>query len=226
MAYFLCIETSTEVCSVAIGSENGVMVSSDYAKGNSHSETITIQIEDCLQQSGLKFEDLDAIGITNGPGSYTGLRVGTSVAKGICYALDIPLIALDTLYGIAFGTRQYAEEGDVIIPMIDARRMEVYTAIYDDNLNLHTEINNLIIEENLFSYLSANRAILCGNGSHKCTGVNLGVDTLIIPTQCSASHLIFNCAEKFNSREFQDVAYYSPFYLKSPNITKSKKNIL
>ena len=227
MDYFLCIETSTEVCSVAIGNnEEGLLTTSDYARENSHSETITLQIEDCMQELGLSYAELSAIGISRGPGSYTGLRVGTSVAKGICYAWDIPLIAVDSLYGIAAGTQAHASPGYILMPMIDARRMEVYTAVYDSELNIRKDVHNLILEEGALSGIDAGYVILCGNGAVKSEGIDLGVETKILPTPCSASYMIDKCIELYYMNKFEDVAYFSPFYFKSPNITKSKKNIL
>ena len=224
--YYICLDTATEVCSVAIGQGNEVIVTNDIARKNSHTETITLQIAQCMKEAGLQYHQIDAIGISSGPGSYTGLRVGTSVAKGLCYALDIPLIAIETLKGLAAGLKTEFDAGTVICPMIDARRMEVYAADYNKKLEELRPVYNLILGEGVMAESGYDHLVLCGNGAHKAEGIDLGVTFDIISTSCSASNLLKICNDLFLKGKIEDMAYFSPFYFKSPNVTKSKKNIL
>ena len=225
--YHLCIETATEVCSVALGDGHIVIHENNIHRKNSHTETLTLQIEQTLSESGIGYEDLKGIAISRGPGSYTGLRVGTSVAKGICYACNIPLVAIDTLYGLGRGISEKLQDGEhVIIPMIDARRQEVYTAHYDHKMNELKGVYNLIIEEGVFEHLNASMAVICGNGAFKCEGIDLGIDYKIMPTSCKAATMIELSYELIMNGKTEDIAYYSPYYHKAPNVTKSRKNIL
>ncbi len=224
MDYFLCLETATEVCSVALGNADGNIVVRETSRKNSHTETITIFIRECMDQWQIDFYQLSAIGISQGPGSYTGLRVGTSTAKGIAFAHNIPLIGIDTLYGLAYGLKTELEEGDLIMPMIDARRMEVYTAIYDHQLKVIQPTYNLILQDGTLDHISEKGKILvCGNGAVKAEKIKTDRELVIHPSICSASHLITACLAKYLVKDFVDIAYFSPFYLKSPNITKPKK---
>jgi tRNA threonylcarbamoyladenosine biosynthesis protein TsaB len=224
--YYICLETATEVCSVAIGQGNDVIVTNEIARKNSHTETITLQIDQCMKEASLQYHQIKAIGISSGPGSYTGLRVGTSVAKGLCYALNIPLIAIETLKGLAAGLKADIDAGTVICPMIDARRMEVYAADYNTDLEELRPVYNLILGEGVLAESGYNHVMLCGNGAHKAKGIDLGVPFEIISTTCSASDLMKICNEHFLKGKIVDMAYFSPFYFKAPNVTKSKKNIL
>lgn len=224
--YHLCIETATEVCSVALGNKDRLIVEDNIHRKNSHTESLTLQIEKILKESGISYQDLGGVTLSGGPGSYTGLRVGSSVAKGICYAWDLPLVAVDTLYGLGTEVSDQAIQGQIIIPMIDARRMEVYTAHYDFRMNELKGVYNLILEEGVFSDLKADKAIICGNGAFKCEGINLGIDVDIMPTSCKAANLIAKSYEKHNEGKIEDIAYFNPNYHKAPNVTKSKKNVL
>lgn len=224
--YHLCIETATEVCSVALGDRGRLIVEDNINKKNSHTETLTLQIEKILNEAGISYRDLSGVGLSGGPGSYTGLRVGSSVAKGICYAWDLPLVAVDTLYGIGVGVYDRTFEGQVIIPMIDARRQEVYTAHYDFQMNPLKSVYNLILEEGIFNNVNADKAIICGNGAFKCKNIDLGIEMDIISTSCKAANLISKSYELLIEGKIEDIAYFNPYYHKAPNVTKSKKNIL
>ena len=224
--YHLCIETATEVCSVALGNGTSLVLEDNINRKNSHTETLTLQIEGLLDKSGISYKDLKGVALSKGPGSYTGLRVGTSVAKGICYALGTPMVAVDTLFGIAYGVKEVPKEGQLIIPMIDARRQEVYTAQYDHNLEEVSEVQNLIIKEGVFNDLSAESVILCGNGAFKCEGIDLGIPYQIINTTCRAATLIERSYDLLINGKKEDIAYFNPYYHKAPNVTKSKKNVL
>ena len=227
MDYFLCLETATEVCSVALADKNGLLCERTIDRKNSHTETITIQIAECMQECNIGYASLSAIGISKGPGSYTGLRVGTSVAKGIAYAHDIPLIGVDTLYGLAYDLRANLSSDTAIMPMIDARRMEVYTAIYDSSLNCLKDVHNLILENGILSSMeNISEIILCGNGAVKAKDLDLGISTIIYPTQCKASNILEQCKDRYYANEWEDLAYFSPNYFKSPNITKSTKKYI
>ena len=225
MDYFLCIETATEVCSVAIGNREGIISHEETEKKNSHTETITVFITRCLEAAELSLTDLTAIGISGGPGSYTGLRVGTSAAKGIAYGAGLPLIAVSTLAGLAYGVKSQASEGDLILPMIDARRMEVYYSVYSDEFQELHPVNNMILEENSLDEIGkGKRIIVTGNGADKVDIPHYTGEIVHFPSYCNAINLISICHDTWDAGITEDIAYYSPSYFKAPNITKSKKN--
>ena len=224
--YQLCIETATEVCSVALGKDDVLLTEDNIDRKNSHTETLTLQIDHVLSQAGISYKDLGGVTISSGPGSYTGLRVGASVAKGICYAWDLPMVAISTLYGLAAGVRELAGPNDFIIPMIDARRKEVYTAQYSYSLEELKEVHNLILEEGIFRELHPGKAVICGNGAFKCEGIDMGIPFEIINTSCRASQFISKGFEMHKKGQTVDIAYFSPYYHKAPNVTVSKKNVL
>lgn len=192
-----------------------------------HAARITILIEECLSASGFRPADLQAISISAGPGSYTALRIGTSVAKGMCYALGIPLIAVDTLASLATAaTRALGITNAIVVPMIDARRMEVYTAYYDTEGKTISPLHSLIVETDTFKvYLEAGRQlILTGNGAEKCKSVLPDTDSLqYYPLTCSALHLVSLAREKYLQQDFANLVGFTPEYCKLPNITTPKK---
>jgi len=216
----LNIETSTQVCSVALAVDGKVVsIRESYVK-NAHAESITIFSQEVLTESDLSFDRLDAIAVSKGPGSYTGLRIGVSTAKGFCYALNKPLIAVNTLQALASGMKEEVVDSTddfLFCPMIDARRMEVYTAVYDHKLDEIQETKAEIINESSFSDIIAkNKIIFAGDGADKCKPL-LGRDpnTIFIDNfRASASFLCELAEQKFNNQEFEDVAYFEPFYLK------------
>ena len=213
MNYLLHIETSTKVCSVALSSNGeyvGVKESNEDAY--SHGENLTEFISDILNEAQLTLNDLSAISVVSGPGSYTGLRIGVSTAKGLCYALGIPLIAVDALYSLA-QIAQNKYPGYNLCPVIDARRMEVFNAIYAPSLKILKEISADVIDEN--SYQDFEPFIYFGDGAKKLEDIWQGrsceIDTTI---HASAKGQIPAATLKFNNKEFEDVAYFEPFYLK------------
>lgn len=223
----LNIETATPVCSVAIG-KNGKVVAERMLKGRqTHAASLTLLIQECLTEVGITLHDLDAVAVSHGPGSYTGLRIGLSTAKGLCYTLEKPLITVKTLAALANITAIYfPNEKAIYCPMIDARRMEVYTAIYDKNGNELVETQPLIVENEDFfeSYFENNQTVIfSGDGSAKCQSVITNENAKFVEQQNSAVGMIALAEAKYRKGEFADVAYSSPFYLKSPNITKPKK---
>jgi tRNA threonylcarbamoyladenosine biosynthesis protein TsaB len=210
--YILNIETSTKNCSVSIAQNGKTIALKEVAEESfSHSEKLHVFIDNLLKENQIAYKDLSAVALSSGPGSYTGLRIGTSTAKGLCFALDIPLIAVDTLLVLAKQVNQDA----LIIPMIDARRMEVYTAIFDAKHNPATPVQALIIDENSFAEISE-KAILIGDGAAKCKEVLKGGNFIFLneiryPSAREMSKISF---DKFQKKEFEDIAYFEPFYLK------------
>lgn len=227
----LQIETATSVCSCALSLNGKTIAIKEINQVNVHIEKITLLIESLLKDAGYKFESLDAVAVSMGPGSYTGLRIGVSTAKGLCYALDIPLLAVNTLAAMAQGfIEKYPEhqEGTLICPMIDARRMEVYSAVYDTSLNLVEPVAARIIDEHSFKSLTERNAlVLFGDGAEKFIDTFLNNEQIVIVKDFvnSASFLSGLAFEKAQSGTFEDVAYFEPFYLKDfvPTQAKSKK---
>lgn len=219
----LCLETSGKQCSVALSADgfcsHAIATDGDW----SHSEKITLLINQLLKDQSMDFSDLDAIALSKGPGSYTGLRVGASAAKALCYAQEIPLIAIDTLKIISWPHLTNLNDDQVIIPMIDARRQEVYYNIYDKDLIEKQPTTNLILEPDSFKAYS--NAIFCGDGAEKASKIldskngRFEFDTILAKNMCFLSF------DALKHKKFEDIAYFNPFYLKPPNITKSKKSI-
>lgn len=221
MAIILNIETSTQVCSVALAKDGHLLVLKESNEKNSHAEILTAFIEEALMEANLKFNQLDAIAISKGPGSYTGLRIGMSTAKGLCYSLDKPLIGIDTMQSMAhFAAQELISEitsETLLVPMIDARRMEVYTAFYNSELSAISQIAPLILEEDSLSKEAQNhKLILTGDGCAKCIELFSQQENIHIFPEIlsSAKGMIQLAEEKFNSQDFEDVAYFEPFYLK------------
>ncbi len=220
MALILSIETATPVCSVALAKDNEVIELKESTKKNSHSEIVTVFIDELLKENKFSFSDLNAVAVSKGPGSYTGLRIGVSTAKGLCYALDIPLIAVNTLRALAFGTSQeYSQDPNMQVlfcPMIDARRMEVYCALFD---NINREVRETkaeIVEPDSFkTYLKSNKVFFFGDGAAKCKEVIQHPNAVFLENIfASAANMVVIALEKFNNKQFEDVAYFEPFYLK------------
>lgn len=220
MTHILFIETATPVCSVALAKNKKLLGVKESSKKNSHSEIVTVFIDELLKENSVDFKDLDVIAVSKGPGSYTGLRIGVSTAKGMCYALDIPLISVNTLHSLACGTASnFKMKSDLPIlfcPMLDARRMEVYCALFDENMNEVRETKAEIIEPDSFqTYLDSNQVFFFGDGSDKCKEVIKHSNAVflddIFPTAANMMHIAF---DKFQNQQFEDVAYFEPFYLK------------
>lgn len=226
MAKILQIETATAICSVAL-SVNGENISYKEEHGqNLHAANLTLFIDEVVKAAGLAYQDLDAIAVSKGPGSYTGLRIGVSTAKGLCYALDKPLVAIETLNMMAAGflTENPGYSG-LICPMIDARRMEVYTAVFDPLLQILLPTEAKIIDETSFNNFLSNQIItFLGDGAAKCAEVlthqNAKFDARNFNSAAYMSQL---ANQAFNNGNFEDVAYFEPFYLKDFVVTPSKK---
>jgi tRNA threonylcarbamoyladenosine biosynthesis protein TsaB len=228
MIYILNIESATSICSVCI-SQNGKLISIHEADDNKHASEITLMIDKCLIDAGLKMTGISAVAISNGPGSYTSLRVGASTAKGICYALNIPMIAVDTLQSLAMASYlEVRDETAFYCPMIDARRMEVYSAIYkieDGNMINVEPMSPIIVDEQTFKRFldMGKRLVFSGNAVTKCRTVIVSPMAVFSDNICSSRNMIPLSTEQFEKRNFVDVAYHTPLYLKAPNITKAKK---
>ena len=218
----LNLETSTKNCSVSLSNNGKTIICKELSDaGFSHAEKLHLFIEEVLLESKLTFKDLSAIAVSKGPGSYTGLRIGVSAAKGLCFALDIPLISVDTLQVLA---SQAEVENGIIIPMIDARRMEVYSAIFNKNQTKIREVQAQILDENSFSEIDET-IYFVGDCNEKAKTVLtkdnfVFIEDKIYPSANEMSKLSF---EKFENNDFEDVAYFEPFYLKDFLITTSKK---
>lgn len=230
MPLLLNIESATDHCSVCISQGAEVLSFRESEELFSHSKVMTLLIEKCFLEAKKSMNDLDAVAISRGPGSYTSLRVGSSVAKGICYALDKPLIAIDTLQSLALAAYFLEKKEEAIyVPMIDARRMEVYSAQFSPMGKRLTETIAEVISENTYSkiFKSEKNVIFCGNGSGKCEKVlESPAACFSTVTSCSALYLPSLATIAFSEKRFEDIAYYSPEYFKAPNITKSKKKLL
>ena len=227
----LQIETATSVCSCALSLNGKTIAVNEINQINVHIEKITLLIESLLKESNYTFEDLDAVAVSKGPGSYTGLRIGISTAKGLCYALDIPLLSINTLDAMAKGFvdnhPEYIETA-LICPMIDARRMEVYSAIYDSDINQIEPVAARIIDASSFDSLSEEgQIVLFGDGAEKFIEIFSNNKRVVIFEGFvnSASYLSEIAFKKAQNKEFEDVAYFEPFYLKDfvPTQAKNKK---
>jgi tRNA threonylcarbamoyladenosine biosynthesis protein TsaB len=214
----LQIETATTSCSIALAHNGQVLGFKEINARNVHAEVITVYIDELVQQAGITYDGLDAIAVSCGPGSYTGLRIGVSTAKGLCFALDKPLISVDTLAAMAKGilADSSIDSDTLLCPMIDARRMEVYTAIFDGNGQVIKPTSAEIINEESFADILATKKILFfGDGADKCRQTLMHPNAKFLPDFAnSAKHLTAIAADKFARKEFEDVAYFEPFYLK------------
>lgn len=223
----LQIETATAVCSCALSLNGELIAVREVNQANVHIEKLTLQIEELMSEVGNTLEDLDAVAVSMGPGSYTGLRIGVSTAKGLCFALDIPLISVNTLDAMASEfivkhSTEYTEK--LICPMIDARRREVYSAVYTSHLTKIEPVAARIIDENSFQNIS-NTVVLFGDGAEKFSETFLGSERVLVFSGFtnSASHLTKIAYEKGMRQDFEDVAYFEPFYLKDFVPTQPKK---
>lgn len=230
MANILNIETSTEVCSVALTSEGGVLEHHEDYKGRNHAQVLSVFIEEIAKYITSREIKLDAVAVSTGPGSYTGLRIGLSEAKGLCFGWDAPLIGIDTLKLLTVGVmfNHEIDEDALFVPMIDARRMEVFTAIYDLSLNEIISPQPLVIDENSFSDIlsQGKKLILFGNGAEKAVNCIKNDNITYIPNIKPVAVDMIALSEKaFREKDFIDLAYSTPKYLKEFQSTTPKKKI-
>ncbi|MDT0686265.1 tRNA (adenosine(37)-N6)-threonylcarbamoyltransferase complex dimerization subunit type 1 TsaB [Autumnicola psychrophila] len=214
MAIILCIETATTNCSVAIAKEGVVLaLKEDNSDKYSHAEKLHVFIEEILKENGLENKDIDAVAISKGPGSYTGLRIGVSAAKGLCFSLDIPLISVPTLTSLA---HQVKTDDGLIIPLLDARRMEVYSAVFNKNYEQLRGTKAEILDEDSYrSYLENQKVYFIGNGVEKFQKICAHPNAFFIDSKLPSAREITSLANnKFKISDMEDVAYFEPYYLK------------
>jgi tRNA threonylcarbamoyladenosine biosynthesis protein TsaB len=213
MTYILNIETATKNCSVSLAKNGKTIICKEIAEqGYSHAEKLHVFIAEIIKEAGVLMSDLKAIAVSQGPGSYTGLRIGVSAAKGLCYALEIPLIAIDTLTSLA---NQVKQHDGLIVPMIDARRMEVYSAIFNSNKEMIREVQAEILTGESFAN-QTETIYLIGDSNEKAKSVLtktnfIFLDEIVFPSANEMSTISF---QKFQNNDFVDVAYFEPYYLK------------
>jgi tRNA threonylcarbamoyladenosine biosynthesis protein TsaB len=235
MNRILCLETATEVCSAAIVEDGKVISFREDVSGQNHSKLLTLFISQMLELNRLKASDFDAVAVSEGPGSYTGLRIGVSAAKGFCYAAGIPLIVISSLEAMAshisenqFEYHVEIQSTDLFVPMIDARRMEVFTAIYDSTLQPLKKVNALVVEADSFNqFTDPTRLFLFGNGSSKCK-LKLAQPNIhfVDGVVASSINMATLADQKFRKSQFADVAYFEPYYLKDFIATVPKNSVL
>lgn len=223
----LHIETSTTVCSVALSEKGQCLFSKSNDEGMNHAALLSVFIAEALEILKKANKKLDAVAVSSGPGSYTGLRIGVSTAKGLCYGLDIPLISVSTLEIMFQQAISKAENAETALfcPMIDARRMEVYTAIYNSKGQIQKEISAEIINEDSFNEFLENQTIyFFGNGSEKCRATITHPNARFIANiDPLAENMIYLAEKAFENNKFENVAYFEPFYLKEFQATTPKK---
>ena len=242
MALLIIIETATGTCSVAIGKDGLMIAKKEIQKEKSHAEVITVFIDEVIKKVDLTFKDIDGVSVSSGPGSYTGLRIGVSTAKGLCFALDKPLISIPTLKGMANGMANHIRnrlfneiinedklENLLLCPMIDARRMEVYSSFFDMNLNVIKDVSADIINEDSYAeFLKEHKLIFFGDGAEKCkSALSHHPNAIFIDDLYpSAENMVALAEEKFKAQEFEDLAYFEPFYLKNFVVTQAKNQLV
>jgi len=221
MSLILLIETATTSCSVALASTEKVIALRELNQRNVHAEVITIYIDELFKETGKHYNELSAITVSSGPGSYTGLRIGVSTAKGLCFSLDKPLIAIETLTAMAHGLIERGEvaieDNTLLCPMIDARRMEVYTAVFDRAGKLVKPTAAEIIDEHSFADLLAEKKVIFfGDGAEKCKAIldHHPNATFVTDFINSAKDMLVPALAKLSAQQFEDIAYFEPYYLK------------
>ena len=236
MALILSIETGTDICSVALANDGELMALRESDEGRDHAKKVALFVDELLRETGVQPSDLDAIAVGKGPGSYTGLRIGVSFAKGLCYALNSPLIAVGSLNALTEVAREDYDAGildveeqewsnAVLCPMVDARRMEVYTQVFNTaGTPLSEVVAEVVTEESLREWRTKGKLVMFGNGSAKC--MELLSDAIQVSVSPSARGIVRLAEEAFNAGKFEDIAYFEPFYLKEFLVIPSKKKLL
>ena len=222
LAYLLNIETATKNCSVSLAKDGKTIALKELNDGGySHAENLHKFIKLVLEESSLAMSELNAIAVSKGPGSYTGLRIGVSAAKGLCFALNIPLISINTLQALAQSIQ--VSEG-YIIPLLDARRMEVYSAVYKNNSSIRGVQAEIIDTTSFSEYLNKDTVYFLGDGAEKCKELITHKNAVFIDSKFpSANEMSLLSYEKYKKNDIEDVAYFEPFYLKDFVVTNAKK---
>ncbi len=226
----LLLETGTEICSVAVSAGERILALRESTEPRMHARMLTVFIEEALAEAGVQPAELNAVAYSCGPGSYMGLRIGASAAKGLCYALDIPLLPIDSLQALAMAARMGEDPEDALyFPLIDARRMEVYTAVYNRSGERLKEPYALVVEEGAFAGEKTSLRVFCGNGLEKCRELLPPTGSDFRSVSASAAHLLSPALDLFEreknkpeSASFENLINHKPVYLKEPHITKSR----
>lgn len=228
MPLLLHIESATENCSIALSENDRLIASETENQTLRHSEIITILINKVLARAEINYRDLSAVSVSEGPGSYTSLRVGVSAAKAICYALDIPLIGVNTLYSLAESIKGNKISGHYYFSLIDARRMEVYASLFNSNMSPLFENKPLILDQfDILDYIPGHSLVfMAGNGSEKAISTLTGAEYINTKIKCHSENLISSAYVKYIDNDFSDIAYFSPNYIKPPNITMPKYKLM
>lgn len=236
MALILSIETGTDICSVALANDGELMALRESDEGRDHAKKVALFVDELLRETGVQPSDLDAIAVGKGPGSYTGLRIGVSFAKGMCYALNIPLIGVGSLDALTEVAREDFEAGilDVeddewgsatLCPMVDARRMEVYAQLFSNEGSVLSDVvAEVVTEESFADVRKRGKLVIFGNGAAKC--LDTLTDALYVTVSPSARGIVRLAEDAFNRGAFEDIAYFEPFYLKEFLVIPSKKKLL
>jgi tRNA threonylcarbamoyladenosine biosynthesis protein TsaB len=236
MALILSIETGTDICSVALANDGELMALRESDEGRDHAKKVALFVDELLRETGVQPSDLDAIAVGKGPGSYTGLRIGVSFAKGMCYALNIPLISVGSLDALTEVAREDFDAGIIdledvewpsahLCPMVDARRMEVYAQVFDTEGKALSDVVAEVVTDESFAQWRANgKFVIFGNGAAKCAEVLK--DAICVSVAPSARGIVRLAEEAFNAGRFEDLAYFEPFYLKEFLVIPSKKRLL
>ncbi|SDS34502.1 tRNA threonylcarbamoyladenosine biosynthesis protein TsaB [Polaribacter sp. KT25b] len=223
MSIILNIETTTKNCSVSIANNGTILAIKELNNGNySHAEVLHPFIVDVLKEANISSDKIDAVAISKGPGSYTGLRIGVSAAKGLCFAFDKPLISIDTLTSLSYSI---SIDTGFLVPMLDARRMEVYAAVFNEKHEKVREIKAEIIDENSFSeYLKSKKVYFLGDGAQKCKGIITHKNAVFVDAKFpSAKEMAQLSYDKYKKSDIENVAYFEPFYLKDFVVIPEKK---
>jgi tRNA threonylcarbamoyladenosine biosynthesis protein TsaB len=227
MAIILSIETSTPICSVALHQDGKLLFLLELEEAGAHAEKLMGLIESVLNAQQISVHDLDAIAVSEGPGSYTGLRIGVSTAKGLAFAGDLKLIGISTLRALALGTKQTCTSQELIISMLDARRMEVYREIYDSELNVISSLDAEILDQNSYQeILQKGQVCFVGDAVTKISEIITHPNAKFLKVPVSADLIGQAGYQKYKNQEFEDLAYFVPNYLKEFKALQSKKNPL
>ena len=234
MSLILCIETGTDICSVGLARDGELVSLRESDEGRDHAKNVAVFVDELLRENGVSAEELSAIAVGMGPGSYTGLRIGVSFAKGLCYGLHIPLIAVGSLDALAEVAAEDYEAGiidvesweeAILMPMVDARRMEDYTQMFSSDVKPLSEVSaEVITAESFAQQRAARQVVIFGNGAAKCR--ELMTDATFINITPSARGLARLAQERFDAGQTEDIAYFEPFYLKDFVVIPSKKKLL
>ena len=227
MPTILHIETTTEICSALLSCNGEMLIEKVCLKPQSHASKLPVFLQEIIDFARQNNQMPNAVAVSAGPGSYTGLRIGISSAKGLCYGFGIPLIALDTLKVIANAAKKIIDEKTLFCPMIDARRMEVFTSLFDENLQNILQTEPKIIDENfLKNELEKSKIVFCGNGSKKCQEIIKHKNSVFLEDIFPLSiNMICDAEKKFSDKNFENTAYFEPFYAKEFMATQPKKII-